>query len=309
MLYGFGSNSQWAALDYYESVSGGIICEDYERQPPHEGRRLNSTYSNPTYTHSRPLTKAERAMAAQYHGGNHWIKVTFDSAEAANRAMDRSPHLIQGHIVHAESFRGVGPESDEPLIATDEERAQGRPGRQVPFTVGPSFAQPSNPQSRNMSTLPRSFQTVAQSSADGKRQEEGSASPSTASSATATEVRYPDLGPGAFGQSTSQPVASTGTDSAAGAVQRRTHMIHFPDMPRTVLRPASEALLPQPTWWERFTKTLVAGGFIPGDIIGNGVPRLDNGDFDRSKASFYWRLCYWLDTTLGTDLCGLKDSE
>lgn len=308
-LYGFGANSQWAAIDFYESASGGIICEDYERQPPYEGRRLPSTYSSTTYTHTRPLSKAERMMAAQYHGGDHWIKVTFDSIEAAKRAMDHSPHLIQGHFVYAEPFRGVGPESDEALAATDEERAQGKPGKRKPLIIGSSFSQPSNMQGRNTSSLSRSFQALMQQPANPNQQEEGSGPSSTASSATATEVQYPDLRSGAFDQSTSGTTTSMATGTAIGTVQQRTHMIRFPEMPRTVLRPASEALLPQPTWGEWFMKRLVTSGLFPGDIIGNGVPRLENGDIDRTKASFYWRLCYWLDATLGTDLCGLRDNE
>lgn len=309
MLYGFGANSQWAAIDFYESTSGGIICEDYERQPPYEGRRLPSTFSSTNYTHARALTKAERAMAAQYYGGEHWIKVTFDSSEAAKRAIDHSPHLIQGHFVYAELFRGVGPDSDEPLTATDEERAQGGPDRRKPHTIGPSFSQPSNMQGRNNVTLPRSFHITKQPSVDINEHEEGSFSPSTASSATATEVQYPDLRPGAFGQSTSATAISTATETTAGPIRQRTHMIRFPEMPRTILHPASEALLPQPTWGEWFTKVLISSGLIPGDIIGNGVPRLENGELDRTRASFYWKVCYWLDTALGTDLCGLKDNE
>ena len=309
MLYGFGANSQWAAIDFYESASGGIICEDYERQPPYEGRRLPSTYSSTTYTHARPLTKAERVLAAQYHGGDHWIKVTFDSVEAAKRAIDHSPHLVQGHFVYAEPFRGVGPDVDEPLAATDEERAQGKPGNRKPYTIGPSFSQPSNIQGQSTSTLTRSFQATTQQPTDPMQQAEGSISPLTASSATATEVQYPDLRPGTFRQSTSGTTTSATTENSGGSVQKRTHMLRFPEMPRTVLRPASEALLPQPTWGEWFMTRLVSSGFIPGDIIGNGVPRLENGDIDRTKASFYWKLCYWIDTTLGTDLCGLKDND
>ena len=223
--------------------------------------------------------------------------------------MDRSPHLIQGHLVYAEPFKGQDPGSDEPILATDEDRAYGAPVKQKPRTIGPSYSQPADTQRRQIATLPRSFQTSDQPVASQQQQEQRSFSPSTASSATATEVRYPDLRSGTSAQLLSQPSGATGAEVVSGGVQHRSFMTHFPDMPKTVLRPATEALLPQPTWSEWFTRYLETSGFIPRDIIGNGVPRLENGDLDRSKASFYWRFCHWLDRSLGTDLCGLKDSE
>ena len=223
--------------------------------------------------------------------------------------MDRSPHLIQGHLVYAEPFKGQHPGSDEPILATDEDRAYGAPVKQKPRTIGPSYSQPADTQRRQIATLPRSFQTSDQPVASQQQQEQRSFSPSTASSATATEVRYPDLRSGTSAQLLSQPSGATGAEVVSGGVQHRSFMTHFPDMPKTVLRPATEALLPQPTWSEWFTRYLETSGFIPRDIIGNGVPRLENGDLDRSKASFYWRFCHWLDRSLGTDLCGLKDSE
>ena len=95
-------------------------------------------------------------------------------------------------------------------------------------------------------------------------------------------------------------------DSEAPTIQEHdaaasTSFKHFPDEARTVLRPASEALLPQMSWSERIVKQLTQGGWIPGDIIGSVVPRLENGDFDWASASFYWKLFYWIDSVLGTD--------
>ena len=50
LIYGFGEELQWAAIDFYESVSNGVILEDYERQPP--GSRQD-------------LSRSSRRMAAQ----------------------------------------------------------------------------------------------------------------------------------------------------------------------------------------------------------------------------------------------------
>lgn len=122
MLYGYSPNTLWAAVSFYETVSSGIICEDYEREPPSEHRNRVGVTSN---VPPRALTKAEKVLARQYHGGHCWINVTFDSTEAAERAICSSPHLLQGHWVYAEPFRGIGPEVDEPILMRKEDREQG----------------------------------------------------------------------------------------------------------------------------------------------------------------------------------------
>ena len=47
---------------------------------------------------------------------------------------------------------------------------------------------------------------------------------------------------------------------------------------------------------------------FPKEIIGNTVPRLENGEFDSKTASYYWKFFYWLDRTLGSDWCGLREA-
>jgi hypothetical protein len=44
-------------------------------------------------------------------------------------------------------------------------------------------------------------------------------------------------------------------------------------------------------------------------IIGNQVPRKEDGQFDSASASLYWRLWYMVDTCMGTDFCGVKEAE
>jgi hypothetical protein len=303
MLYGYSPDSQWAAIHHYESVSGGIICEDYDRGPPAERRKYHGGFGYDGHIHPRPLTQAERALAMDYKGGQSWIKVTFDSIEAADRAMYNSPHLIQGHWVYAAPYRGQPREPDEPIIAHPEDRDQGLLGAPKPTgraqTIGPSFTMsslirsPSN--SRATATLPRSFVT---NNSVPEALENDIESSTTASSATALEPSYPDL---------RQRQPSNGGVQPGPATERPDVFKHFPDMKRTVLRPATEAFLPQPSWWERWLKPLISSGLMPGDVIGATVPRLEDGSFDWKTASFYWRACYWLDSCLGTDLCGMRE--
>ena len=268
VLYGFSPKDQWAAIDFYEKVSRGRICEDYERDPPAELRRFPTPYSVASNVQPQPGSKAERVLVRTYHGGNCWIKVTFDSAEAAERAIKNSPHCIQNHWVYAKAFNGSGPEIDEPIQIR---HADGQQAVELP-----------------------------------------SVSSSTASSATATA---PNAGNSSLrnrtgAKATIQPRVDDGGDVAAPKPSPNPNFFtHFPDIPKTVLRPAHEAFLPHPTWFETQIARLRAAGWLPGDMIGNEVPRLDNGDFDWENASLYWRFFYWIDSILGTNTCGMKDDD
>ncbi|KAL8963953.1 MAG: hypothetical protein Q9183_004819 [Haloplaca sp. 2 TL-2023] len=113
MLYGFSHPTQWAAVSFYERASGGMICEDYDRHPPAEARRIPTTFSSPGFGSRRALTTAEKKLSMSYKGGNSWIKVTFDSADAADRACQSSPHLIQGHWTFARPDT-----QDHPVVGT-----------------------------------------------------------------------------------------------------------------------------------------------------------------------------------------------
>ena len=339
ILYGFYSTTQWAAIDWYEKVSGGLICEDYERQPPIERKKYPNFRSSRAYVHPRSLTQAERKMAFNYRGGECWIKVTFDSAEAAERAIYYSPHLIQGHWVYAEAFNGHGPEVDEPIPIRYEDDDQGR--LSAPYlahrpsqTLGPSFSmssQSTNAQTRPAATLPRSFTLNATVQADYHQTARPiSKSPSTASSTTAIGPDYPDLRrrnpppteenrssniPQNIGHNVGQEVLQDAGQNAGQNIGQNIpqvdrdprNFLHFPDIPRNIIRPAHEAFLPQPTWTERTLQRLAEAGWIPGDIIGHVVPRLENGEFDWENASWYWKCCRILDDYLGTDTCGMRE--
>ena len=45
IVFGFSPSTQWAAIDTYEKVSHGMICEDYARRPLAELRRYPNTLS------------------------------------------------------------------------------------------------------------------------------------------------------------------------------------------------------------------------------------------------------------------------
>lgn len=328
MLYGYSPSTQWAAIEFYEKVSLGMICEDYERTPPSERRKFPNAFHSPSNVRPRSLTKAESALARQYRGGNHWIKVTFDSAEAAERAIYDSPHLLHGHWVYAHRFHGVGPAEDKPFPEQREDRVDGvlasEPAEYRPsLTLGSSIAANNNGHSRaRANTWARSF--AANTSTGTEAQPEAGvsslSSSATASSATATAatVGYPNL----RNRYSNRPPAmnhqsrnESGHDDQAASlepsppVRDPRFFTHFPNVPRTVLRPAHEAFLPQPTWFEATMSRLSAAGWLPGDPIGNGVPRLENGAFDWANASLYWRFFYWIDSHFGTDFCGMKDED
>ena len=249
-------------------------------------------------------------MAFKYDGGEHWVKVTFDSAEAAERAIESSPRQIYGHWVYAQLYHGNKAEKDEPIPIEEGERELGRP-RHKPHTVGASFAHRANAQQPGGSTLPRSFTVDPSAQAGADQAIDSSPSSSTATSGTATGAEYPDLRQRNVPQPESRTQANQQQPRNEQQQQQRDPrmMRHFPDIPRTILRPASEAFLPQPTWWERQAKWLSDMGLLPGEVIGNGIPLTEDGNVDLARASFYWKFFYWIDNHFGTDICGLKDDD
>ena len=284
----------WSAIQFYESVSGGMICEDYARDAPLERRRYHGNLAHGDYVHSRPLTPAEQKLVCKFAGGQCWIKVTFDSREAAERAVYSSPHVITGHSVHAQLYHGQPPERDEPILAKEQ-------GGRTAQTLGPSFSTTAltSPRRKSSATLSRSFNAAQNVDPSlGNQAESETLSSSTASSGTATGVDYPNIG----------QHLSTTTTGQSQSPAKPTNFTHFPQTPRTVLKPATEAILPQPSWlmvrWKLMTQFI---GF-PKEIIGSTVPRQENGEFDSKTASYYWRFFYWLDQTLGSDWCGLKEA-
>lgn len=310
IVFGFSPNTQWAAIDTYEKASHGMICEDYARRPPGQLRRYPNNLSSPS-VHPRRLTDAEREMARHYAGGESWVRLTCDSAEAADRAVEMSPQQIYGHWAHAELYNGTRPEIDEPIPVGEEDQQGGfvgnlKPRHRSSQTLGTVFSQHAANQRQPMSTLPKSSGMSFTTQANNQRPNDTiSSSSSTASSATATVPDSSNRDPPQAEENRS-PTIQILTNASAAESNSAT-MRYFTDRPRTVLRPASEAFLPQPTWNDRQIRWLRSWGVIPGDFIGSGPLLTENGEFDWSMSSWYWRFCNWLDTHLNTNFCNLKD--
>ena len=272
LLYGFGEDLQWAAIDFYERASGGLILEDYDRAAPGQLRALDPSYSYARSAMTKSLSKASLRKKNKYQGGNYWIKVTFASREAGELACARSPHIIKGHLVYAEPWQGRGPARDEPIPATQA-------GAQI-FNdrLPPTFS------TKTLTDSPGGSQTQTLSSATAA---------DTASSQTLTPPR----------QQPSLPFNGSALATSAQSLQPRPSTLRVRGAQAARVLPAELALMPkQPK--QSWTAWLGAS-----EVIGSTVPRRDDGSFDYARASLYWRLWYWVDRVCGTDLLGLKNDE
>jgi hypothetical protein len=283
LLYGFGEDLQWAGIDFYERVSGGLVLEDYERAPPGQIKAYDPTHAFARSTMTKSLSKAALKKKNRYQGGEHWIKITFSSREAAELATARSPHVIKGHLVYAEPWQGRGPARDEPIPAT-QAGAQ-VVGDQLP----PTFAV-----TGGFGGSPNGSNTISSAT---EREANGSSSHT---------ISQPLFSQPLLSQSY-QPTSTTGMElgTSSQQLQRRPGgtVGRLRGAQAAVLLPAEQALMPkQPR--QAWTAWLGAS-----ELIGTTVPRREDGTFDREKASLYWRLWYWVDGWLGTDFCGLKGDE
>lgn len=278
MLFGFGDDSQWAAIEYFERVSGGAIYEDYDRHPPHQ--RYDHSLSYNRAKMQRSLSQAALKKRNAYRGGQHWIKVTFDSPEAADLACHCSPHALHGYLVYAELYRGVAPPTDAPVPYSNA-------GAQV-----------------DSQSLPTSFSTTTLAF---------STSSNTLSTATVTgnDVAMSDRPSNRTVPNVWNMTRSNNTEQAQpSAVQQRP--MRVPGAKRAVLLPADQAFLPAPPRYAGFLASLpILSLFLggKGDLIGSQVPRREDGSFDWKTASLYWCFFAWLDSIFGTDICGIKGDD
>ncbi|KAK5735957.1 hypothetical protein LTR17_007792 [Elasticomyces elasticus] len=285
LLYGFGEDLQWSAIDFYERVSGGgAILEDYDRTPNSQFQSFDPTHSLARATLSRTLSKIALRKKNTWAGGEHWIKVTFPTREAAELACARSPHIVKGHLVYAEPWQGRGPARDEPVYASQA-------GVQVVSDKLPSTF---STNTLNVDGSPDASQTASSRTAAGDED--------------VTMVERPPM----FGQRGSQfggaggsfPTSS-GFDAGRGSQQPQQRsttgtLTRLPGAQRAKLLPAEMALMPKPP------KASWTAWFGGGELIGSTVPRREDGNFDYAKASLYWRVWWWVDGVLGTDFCGLR---
>ena len=324
LLYGYASKTvEWKVLSKFERiVAPSIICEDYPREDP--DLFLSSTS---VYGHSRSaivvhknLSKDALKKARMYRGGNHWIKVTFDSYQAAERACFYSPVEIDGHLVFCEMWQGRGPFSDAPLLkgtpsAMEIERNAGSKMRTLTTAQTTTFRSGIDSAvsgfERAVQTLPRGFNAPAAQYAQPSSFDDASISSSTASSATATEMQSPTPHPASGLRSRSVP----NLPLQPSTPNNPTALRHIPSAKRMVLRPISEALPPQPTFTERVMRSLPIFSWFVGNMHAdaNGEPILDgpilkeDGTWDANKNGLYYTFMHNIDSLLGTDLCGIRD--
>ncbi|KAK5115116.1 hypothetical protein LTR62_001813 [Meristemomyces frigidus] len=296
LLYGFGEDLQWSAIDFYERVSGGIVLEDYERTAPSAGHfeAYDPTHSYARASMTRSLSKAALRKKNKYAGGNYWIKITFSSREAAELAVARSPHVIRGHLVYCEPWQGRGPARDEPVLATQA-------GAQILDDALPMTFSTTT----NMADASPGHSSETMTSATVDRDEQG------------LRARLPwDQQLSSFGAA-----AATGNDLARSPSQpfgsqslsQRQTQQQLLRTPSTVSRvrgaqlatllPAEAALMPKPP------KQSFLAWFGGREVIGTTVPRNEKGEFDAQRGGLYWRVWSVVDWFCGTDFCGVKGDD
>ncbi|KAH7126263.1 hypothetical protein B0J13DRAFT_588767 [Dactylonectria estremocensis] len=287
ILRGYRSSThQYAAISHYESLAGSIL-EDYPREPPASQRRYKSELRDPGFTRRRTLSADERALVNRADGGEHWVKVTFESSEAADAAMFASPQRILGHLVYAEGYRGLPPAKDE--ACPDVDAAVNDHARSNSMPAGVSATR-----GKSISSMPTSFNSrlldlsPPHSQSSSLTMDTGTIANSHTSSATVTET-IP----------TAPQASTSGIETLEIRDADSVFCRRIPTARRVNLLPAEQALLPQQSVMQRFLNAIPFIKWFGGSMIGNEVPRTEIGEFDWNRASLYWKLIWWLDATFG----------
>ncbi|KAJ5249140.1 hypothetical protein N7468_000591 [Penicillium chermesinum] len=307
ILYGYKAKEfEWKAIDKYERISQGMICEDYPRTDPNSTTQYSQLLSGGDIVIRSKLSADANAKSKRYAGGFHWIKVTFDSTSAADRACFYPPQEIDGHLVFCQLYNGHGPAEDSPILAdTAPASLRNRAPRTLTSTHSTAFL---SGKEQDRMTLPRSFgvNNLARV-ADIEEDNDDLTSSTTATEGTAVP-------------SASTTGVSTGLDRSSSLHQRSVagpaeakpeseFMTHVPNVRRAKLHPLTEALPPQPTAVERVLRSIPILNWFSGDIVGDGAQLREDGTFDYEKSGLYWRFWYMIDGILGTDFCALKSDE
>ncbi|RDW80167.1 hypothetical protein BP6252_04805 [Coleophoma cylindrospora] len=282
ILRGFKSSQQYAAINHYEHLAGRI-CEDYPRDPPLEQRRYKADLRDPASLRRRAMTPEEKAKALRFAGGEHWIKVTFESAEAADAAVFSSPQAVLGYQVYAELYRGVGPAVDEALPIYVEETP--RAGK---FSGGERTRKSQNSARRPSSSTPRSLATPAVSQI-GRGENSLSPPDSNVSSQTFDTTTLSTV------TASSATVTGAAPNQTSESQEASLYCRKIPTARRIQLKPADQALLPQQSRFQNWFSWMS----IFSDIIGKQLPKTDTGDFDWANASLYWKVIWWIDSWSG----------
>ncbi|ESZ92395.1 hypothetical protein SBOR_7203 [Sclerotinia borealis F-4128] len=296
ILRGFTPDHQWAAIGEYERIAGHV-CEDYPRDPPLDQRRYKTDLRDPAVLRRRPMTTEEKAKALKYAGGKHWIKITFESAEAADAAIEASPQAVLGHLVHVELYRGAPPAKDEPGMSTVPSGRSSRFNAYKPrFDPGPLL--PGIERPPQQSGLTRAWTTPEMSQVGRSVHFEDRGQSPEGSQATSHTIDTTTLTASTItGGSLALQQRPTSSGSAAPEAPS-LYCRGIPTAHRLQLLPADQALLPQKSYTQQVLSNIPLLNWFNEDIIGDTVPRTDTGEFDWAKASLYWKMIYWLDTYL-----------
>ena len=301
LLYGYaGKQTEWKVLSKFERiVSPGIICEDYPREDPNLFLSSNSPlgFSRASVVVHQNLSREAIKKSRIYQGGNHWIKVTFDSYQAAERACFYSPIDIDGYMVHCEMWQGRGPAADVPLPngppwgadkadllqpqLSPRKVDDGRKARTLSTSQSSRIL--SGKESaivgfeRALQTLPRSH-TMPDVQYRLPPDDDLSIDSTTASSATATGN---DLPPRSSSQALSPKTPSSLRSRSIPNLPSQTdalhqpsdseYMTHISSVKKAVLRPISEALPPQPTFLERVLRSIPVVAYFFASTPGTGA--------------------------------------
>lgn len=307
ILYGYSADAQWAAIAYYEKVSSGLIYEEYDREPYNP--KFGYSFASQRSIHYRSLSKSALRKVNEFVGGEHWIKVTFDSAEAAERACHYSPKSIQGWIVYAEPYRGTGPTGGDRAIRAEAGGVSqtASPNTLSSGTVGGRGASQSSAtvsSATATASIPASQSLLPQATNDPLFVQTSGSYPSDLD----TPV---DLVP-KQAQSHDQLATTSSSTALNPRSARATLRLKGANVKPAVFLPQEKAFLPAPPRWQQTFGSLPIIGWVIGSgqgIIGDQVPRKPDGTFDEKSASLYWRVWYSVDSCFGTDFCGVREAE
>ncbi|KAJ5110072.1 hypothetical protein N7532_002717 [Penicillium argentinense] len=317
VLRGYRSKEmEWKVIDKYERISQGMICEDYPRSDPNASQ-YGQLFSGDVVIRKNLSAEANR-KSKRYDGGFHWIKVTFDSPSAADRAMFYSPQEIDGCLVACELYVNHGAVEDVPIFkdSVESQRLHSKANRTLTTAHSTAFLSSRENSSRGVATLPRSFaMNNLAATVDGTPEEEepslNESTTTTATSGTATAPLTTNMGASSsFATSTSTSSLNKRKSIGGDEPQPESeYMTHIPTVKRVKLRPFTEALAPSPTLFERILRSIPILSWFTGDIVGEGPMIREDGTFDNDRSNMYWRFWYMIDMILGTDMCGLKEES
>ncbi|KAH8662353.1 hypothetical protein BX600DRAFT_318603 [Xylariales sp. PMI_506] len=289
---------QYAAINHYEQLAGRI-CEDYPREPPIEQRRYKSELRDPAFTRRQPLTPQEKTKVNLVAGGEHWIKITFESADAASAAIFASPQKILGHLVYAEPFRGMPPLEDAAVLdmtgdvgmLEDEQPISGR----SQSLRGAARAR--SQQGRQSGTVPRNWQSTPFADRNSPKDLHNSPAESQTSTQTIDSATISSTYTGTVSTATVTGLDIQQADHSAADqnITGSDFCRRIPTARRAKLLTAEQALLPQQGLMQRIASRVPLISWFSGNMIGDEVPRTESGEFDFNRASLYWRLMWFLD--------------